>query len=222
MKFYFQKSLIIGIALYSSGIFAANNSYDGFYLGANIGAASLIDKESTDNPATDLHYLSALGVVGGGILGYDFSPREKLKFGVEAFINATDLNIADDQNYSPASSYTVKMYYNFGFRLLPGYEFTPGTIWHLILGYSNAEFNINDNGNYGIIDSDFNKSGFQFGLGMTTALFKNLLLRTDVLYTDYSSQTSNGITTAIPATTQIYHNNLATLEGNLLLIYKFS
>lgn len=220
MKFIFRSWLTAGAILLSNSVFAG--SYGNFYAGANIGVASLIDKENTNNPISDRHDLSASGVLGGGLVGYNFTLQNHFKLGLEGFANYTDLNIADNQNYSPISSYTVNMRNNVGLRLLPGYEFTADTLGHIILGYSSAKFEINDDGNYGIINSEFRKNGFQFGLGMMTALFKNISIRTDVLYTAYSSQTSHGVTTTTPATTQNYYNSLSTLEGNLALIYNFS
>lgn len=219
MKLIFQTGLATCVILFSSC--AAASSFDNFYAGANVGAASLIDKESTNNPIHDSHDLSALGIVGGGLAGFDFTLRDKLKLGIEGFANAANVNISDNQNYTPVTSYTVNMRNNFGVRLLPGYEFTPGTIGHVILGYSAAKFEINDNGNYGIVNSQFRQNGFQYGLGLVVALFKHLSLRTDVLYTSYGSQTSQGVTTTTPSTTQNYRNNLSTLEGNLAFIFKF-
>lgn len=219
MKFIFQTGLMVWAILLSSCAFAWR--YDDFYLGANIGAASLIDKENTNNPIRDRHDLSAFGAVGGGLLGFDFTLWCQVKLGIEGFANATSLNISDNQDYAPVTSYTVNMGNNLGLRLLPGYEFTPGTLGHVILGYSSAKFEINDNGNYGIVNSQFRQNGFQFGLGLIAVLLNDVSVRTDVLYTTYGSQTSNGVTTTTPATPQNYHNSLSTLEGNLALIYKF-
>lgn len=228
MKFSFKNGIAMGAVLFSNWVFAGAQfpcgSDDHFYVGGNMGIASLTDKESTDNPIRDVHYLSSTGFVGGGLFGYDFTLRDQVKLGLEGFINTTDLNLSANQNYSPVTSYTVNMRYNAGIRLLPGYEFTPGTVGHVIIGYSYAQFKINDNGNYGIINKRFNKNGLQLGLGVKTSLFqfKNLSLRTDVLYTAYSSQTSNGVTTTTPPGVQVYHNQLATLEGNLALIYQLA
>ncbi len=226
MPSHFQKSITAGLLLFSSYVFASSadtqlsaTRYNNFYIGADVGIASLVDNESTNTPQ-DSHRLSATGAVGGGFIGYDFTLREQLKLGLEGFINATDLNLSDNQNYAPTSSYKVSMSYSAGFRLIPGYELTPDTIGELILGYAYGKFNVSDNGNYGIINTHFSKSGFQYGLGLKTFIYKNFSVRADVLYTTYSSQTSDGVTTSTPASTQVYKNNLSTLEGNLALIYK--
>lgn len=227
MQLKCQKIIVIGIALLSNCVFAntlfiAPDCYNNFYVGANLGLASLTDKESTNNPINDTHYLSSTGLLGGALVGYDFTLRDQFKLGLEAFANVADLSIADNQNYAPITSYTVNMRDNYGIRLLPGFALTPGTVGHLIVGYSYGKFSINDNGNYGIVGTQFNKSGIQFGAGVTTALFKNISVRFDVLYTDYASQSTNGVTTTTPPGIQSYQNNLAVLEGNLALIYKFA
>lgn len=228
MNFSPRTGIAVAFFLFSHCVFAGESSqsschhYDGFYLGANLGVSSLSDKESTNNPIHDVHYLGAAGIIGGGLLGYDFTLKEQWKLGLEGFINATDITLSDNQNYAPQTSYTVDMYYNTGLRLLPGYEFTPRTIGHLIIGYSYAKFAIKDNGNYGTINTQFQSNGLQLGLGMNTIVFNNFSLRADMLYTLYASQSSKGLTTTTPPSIQVYSNNLSTLEGNLALIYKFA
>ena len=225
----FQKSMAVGLTIFSNYAFASTLStqpthshYNNFYIGADIGAASLMDKESTNIPIRDIHNLSAAGIVGGGLIGYDFTLHDPWKLGLEGFMNATDLNLSTNQNYAPSASYKVNMHYNLGLRMLPGYEFTAGTVVHAILGYSYGSFHVKDNGDYGIINTQFSKSGFQCGLGMKTPVYKTLSIRGDVIYTAYLSQNSSGLTTSTPASTQIYYNNLSALEGDLSLIYKFS
>lgn len=189
------------------------------YVGGMLGAASLMDRESTNIPVHDEHYLSALGAIGGILGGYNFQLQKQWRLGLEGFINASSINISDDQNYTPQTSYTVNMRYNFGVRLLPTYEFTPTTAGHVVLGYSNAGFKINDDGNYGLINKTFSKSGFQTGLGIETCVVRPVSLRGDVLYTFYTSQSSNGVTTTSPSTIQAYNNKLSTLEAELSIIY---
>ena len=75
-------------------------------------------------------------------------------------------------------------------------------------------------GDYGFIKTGISANGFQSGLGMKIpCYFKNLFLRGDVMYTTYGSKTSLGLSSSL--TPLNYHNNFATLEGNLSLIYKF-
>ncbi|MGC1182653.1 hypothetical protein [Legionella sp.] len=213
-----------GMGLFCSSVFAGTlgSPFNGAYIGGNIGVANLLDKESTlyAPGLYDQHQFSATGFLGGGMVGYDYSITNRIKLGVEGFINGTALNIAAEQKYAGSPSFNANMRYSTGFRLLPGFEFVPGTIGHIVLGYSYGKFNIKDSGNYGYINSSISNPGFQTGLNINVpCYFQNLSLRGDMLYTTYSSHSSLGLSTAlIPLN---YYDNFATLEGNLSLIYKF-
>ena len=223
-KYLFGLGLLCSIPAFagSMGELISLPGYNGLYLGGDIGFANLIDKQSTlyIPGAYDKHQLSATGFVGGGMLGYDYSLMERIKLGVEGFINGTALNLSTQQLYTPHVSYNSNMRYTAGVRLLPGYEFSPATIGHLMLGYSYGSFNIKDNGDYGFINTGLASNGFQSGLGLNVPChFKNLSLRGDVVYTTYSAKTSDGLSPTLLS--QNYYNNFATIEGNLSLIYKF-
>lgn len=195
------------------------NPYDGLYLGANVGVSNILDNASwLINP--EEHDLGSLGIVGGGFIGYDYSVTDRAKIGVEGFANAAGLN-ASIRHYFTGTSYSVNSRYNAGIRILPGYQFTPDTVWHLILGYSNAQFNIKDD-QYGLLNKSYNKSGFQSGLGLTSALAGGLSIRLDAMYTTYASQSSTGSSNVSSSQFQYYTNDFSTLEGDLSLIYKFN
>ena len=193
----------------------------GIYLGADIGVADLIDSESTASPLST-HQLSAAGIVAGGLDGYDFTLYDELKLGVEGFINANDLNIATRQYFPTPLSYTVQARYNAGVRLLPGWALSPGTIGHLLLGYANLQLTLQDNGNYGYINQNLNKSGFQCGLGAKTNIVGSLWLRADALYTYYGTLSSVGGNNTQTYAYQTYTNNISTLEGDITVLYQFN
>lgn len=225
MSSHLKKTMIVTfVSLFSPSIFAQPYCpcYDGFYLGANIGIGSLLDHESTSVPIHDVHYLSNVGVIGGGLLGYDLTLSQHWKLGIEGFLNVTDLSISTNQNYSPQATYDAQMNYEAGIRFLPGYELTPGTVLHIILGYVSGSFTINDNGNYGFVDSKFSKNGYQGGVGMKAVVSDNVIIRADMIYTSYASQTNTGHLTSSTGSIQKYNNNFSTFFGNLALIYKFS
>lgn len=225
-----KKTHVFGISFFcSASVFAGTigplldaRMDRGFYIGGDVGVANLLDKESTlyVPGSYDTHQFSATGFVGGGMIGYDYDFNDRLKLGVEGFIQGTALNIAAKQLYGTQPSYRVNMRYNTGVRVLPGYAFSPDTIGHVLLGYSYAKFHLNDNGNYGFINQNVSSNGFQSGLGIRVpCYFKNLSLRGDMIYTTYAANTALGLSSALAP--QNYHNNFATLEGNLSLIYKF-
>lgn len=189
-----------------------------FYVGGDIGVANLQNNEShVVNPES--HQLGAVSIVGGGFVGYDYAISERALLGIEGFIDANALHMSIAHNNF---SYKMDSTYNGGIRLLPSYALTPNTLSHLIVGYSNGHFNIHDNGVYGTVNTSFNKSGFQTGLGFTTTLPPYLLLRVDALYTTYGHQetTGQGLSGSGNAY-QYYTNQFSTLAGELSLIYKF-
>lgn len=190
---------------------------NGFYVAGEIGVANLGDKESHSLPS-ETHQLGAFGVIGGGYLGYEYAINDHCGLGLEFFADATGLNAAITHD---PSTYQLNQSYDIGVRFVPEYAFTPATAGHIILGYTNGKFNISDNGVYGYIDTSYNTSGFQTGLGYTTRLHNNISLRLDLIYDIYASETSSG-TGLIAGTTQLYTNTFSTLAGELSLIYKFS
>lgn len=217
MNLTFKKGIFFVLTMFSSQLFASSGNH--FYVGGTLGVSSLADQESTYVPLYDKHTLGASGLTGGALVGYNFNLPHQWLIALEGALNVVSIDIADNQNYAPQSSYTVDMRYNAGVRILPTYVFSPTTSGHIILGYVSGGFKINDNGNYGLIHKTFSEGGLQTGVGMDTALSPCVDLRADVLYTNYGSQTSNGLTTGLPAAIQSYHNNLSTLEASLSVIY---
>lgn len=226
MRFFCKRMVGLALLACSYTVFAGtmgadqmSNPYDGLYLGANVGVANLLDDASwLINPED--HDLGTIGIIGGGFIGYDYSITDQVKIGLELFANANGLNTSI-RHYITETAYTVHSRYNGGLRLLPGYQCSPDTVLHLILGYSNAQFEIKDN-LYGYLDKTYNKSGFQSGLGLTSSLIGGLSIRLDALYTTYAGQSSTGLSLVNGSLYQYYTNDFSTLEGDLSLVYKFN
>ncbi len=215
---------LFGIGLLSSTIFAGTMGNEntrliqnGFYLAGEIGTASLVDKES-HSLLPETHQLGSSGIIGGGYLGYEYGISDYCGLSLEFFADATGFNAAI--THEPFT-YHHNQSHDIGVRVLPEYAFTPETTGHIILGYSNGQFNISDNGVYGYIDNSFTTNGFQTGLGFTTLLRDNFSLRFDAIYDIYASETRSGAGLTA-GTTQLYTNAFSTLAGELSLIYKFS
>lgn len=77
------------------------DSYNGVYIGADIGLTTLFQKVSSSLNGTAPSPLVAtseqpnghFGITGGGILGYDYSVRPKIKLGIEEYFNGTNVSI---------------------------------------------------------------------------------------------------------------------------------
>lgn len=194
--------------------------YDGVYVGADIGLSNLLDKVSHVNASQTLQ-LGSLGIVGGGFIGYDYSISDRVKLGAEFFGQANGLNTSV-QYFNPSSTYQLSSRYSLGVRVLPGYEFLPGAVGHVILGYSNTQFKIQDNGAYGFLTETMHKSGFQSGLGFLVAVTPSFLVRFDGTYTNFTSQSNKGLTATYPQQYQYYTNDFSLFSGELSVIYKFN
>lgn len=198
---------------------ASYNPYDGLYVGADIGVINTHNTLSTNFPSASLD-LAATGIVGGALIGYDFSVVERFKVGIEFLANAAGVNAAS-RRYSDNTSFSTQQSYYLAPRVLPGFLFYDKVVGHVIIGYTNSSFTIKDNGIHGFLNKSANLSGFQIGLGMKTELIQNFTLRADAVYSIYEGLSSNGASNTILYNFQKYTNNLSTLEGNLILTYKF-
>lgn len=188
---------------------------NGFYIAGDIGAADLMTKES-HSVAPESHQLGSIGAVGGAFVGYDYGFNNRVRFAVEGFIEAANQSASISHG---SNTYTMQQDYNLGVRVLPEYVFTPFTVGHIILGYVNGRFHINDNGVYGIINTAYHQSGFQAGAGFTTAVWNNILFRLDALYDAYPSNTSTGV--GLTTATQGYTNRFSQFGGEFAVVYKF-
>lgn len=216
------KAITSTLLLISSGAFSGtmgestDTIRNGFYVAGEIGTAGFVDKESHySSPET--HQLGAIGIIGGGYVGYEYGLSNTLGLALEFFADATGLNAAI--THEPFT-YHHSQSYDLGVRVLPKYAFTPMTSGHVILGYTNGKFNISDNGVYGLIKTGYNKSGFQTGLGFTTVVNDSFSMRVDAIYDIYGSQKNTGLGLTA-GTLQVYKNTFSTLAGELSLIYKF-
>lgn len=188
---------------------------NGFYIAGNIGVQNLFDNEShTLYP--EHHQLGALGVVGGGFLGYSYSLGQQTGVSLEFFADATGVNTSISHN---PTTYQMNQRYDLGLRLLPEYHLNEHTTAHVMLGYVNGHFNISDNGVYGTVSNAFNASGFQTGLGLTVAHTEHLMTRIDMLYNLYASNSSTGLW-LVPPARQTYNNQFNGLIAQLAFVYK--
>lgn len=194
---------------------------EGFYFGVNLGVTSLMDSQSIPNLGYK-HLFSHPGFVGGGFIGHDKSISPKLNLGIEGFMQGDSLALSTTRNYGGYRYYRARMYYNTGVRLLPGLKLDKNTIGHGLIGYSSALFSTKDSNNYGTLDKNKNKDGFQCGLGLETKLSKMLSIRGDTLYTIYSSSRLVGVSFAPSNLPQYYFKKFRTLEGSVSLVYRFT
>jgi outer membrane immunogenic protein len=203
----FKKTLLTAaLALAATGAASA----DGFYAGLGLGASAL-HSQSTLNSLTGDDSTGEngnFGVLGGLFGGYNFNFANQLNLGLEAFVNADSAKFNESVN---AVGYTGKLTYNYGLRVLPGYQITADTDLHLLAGVARGHFE----GSSVNFSNSQNVNGWQLGLGSTTSVNTNFAVRGDVIYTGYKTQNlnfSNGDTGSFKAN---------TLDGVISGEYKF-
>lgn len=219
------KAAVLGVLLLQSSFLCAGSMADldtlplpilnGFYIGGNLGAGDFLNKEMhTVNAET--HQLGAVNFIGGGLIGYDYAFMPWLHTALEFFGDGTEFNLEISRT---PNTYTMSQRYDIGFRVLPTYFFTPQTSIHLIFGYVNGGFKINDNGRYGYINQSTNQSGFQTGLGFNNELAWNFSIRLDGIYNIYGAQNSIGSNSN--GVYQTYSNTFSSFIGQVGLVYQF-
>lgn len=201
------------------------------------GDASGISSNSTMDQGSNLNLNSNV------LAGYAWRFSNKLFLGVEAFgtyNNASvgfdgeqDIQTAAGNNIESIYSGDYTMHYTYGVRALPGYQIKPGVVAYGIVGYSHAHGDLNYNDGSTTIDSNEttfpaitykeNYDGYQLGLGSMVNITKNVLVRADVIYTGYSSQTINAgtVNTDSDSLSTPTTFTFSTLEGDFSLIYQF-
>lgn len=186
------------------------------YIGANVGAAGFLNRESTSSP-DEAHHLGALGFTGGGYFGYEFR-TSRFDFSVEIFGNG-ELAEAKILHYENGSTLKERYIANYGIRVLPGCRITPSSTLYLLAGYVRGEFKILDNGAYGTIDKRYGSNGYQVGLGTKIDITRLFSIRLDTNYSGFASQTKNGLSTT--GVSNHYTSRPSSLEGLISFVLNF-
>jgi opacity protein-like surface antigen len=205
-----NKSLLVGaIALAASSVALA----DGFYVGAGVGGTGFHNQSNIDNGVVKSD-TGNLGVIGGVLAGYNWNFANQFNLGVEGFANATSAKTT--ANYLDSTvTVTQKARYNYGVRLVPGYQVTPDTDVHAIVGYVRGNFKTEASAGSFSASKTFNANGFQLGVGSGTNVAKNVVVRGDVVYSGYQSKTVSD------AEGDTAKNKINTLDGIVSVAYKF-
>lgn len=177
-----KKTLLTALlALTATGVASANGFYAGFGVG---GSALHSGNDLTQSSTTTSHDIGNIGALGSVFGGYNFNLDNQVNLGIEAFANADSVKAQyQDSTYT----LTEKLTYNYGLRLVPGYQITADTDLHLLAGLARGHFTGRDS--TGGEDDSKNIYGWQGGFGATTAVNSNFSVRGDLIYTDYKKKT---------------------------------
>jgi len=205
---------------------------DGFYVGAQVGYDSygvgLSRTASFGVPPvvtlTNSRNLSATGWVGGLFAGYGMYFNNFYYLAGEVFGNGSgasqthNFSIVDNTDGSATSSSSTKVSVDgsWGVSVLPGLKVNDSTLAYVRLGYNQAKLKASETLTVGTL-APFNGSrskwqgGFNYGVGMESAVYQNVSLRGEFSHTNYSSFTNSATGTKVsPSDNQymvglIYH-----------------
>lgn len=175
---------------YKAPAIEAVYDWTGFYAGVNAGVGLGRNRTQSFAPGySDSHYLSPLGAVGGGQIGYNWQTNSFLGpivFGIEADIQGADMT--DDRTNILGDTYNQKLDWFGTVRGRVGLVTGP-TLSYVTAGY--AYGNINTSGVVNGVPFAFNggRSGWTWGSGVEAALGGNWTGKIEYLYLDLGDRT---------------------------------
>ncbi|MDR3477163.1 MAG: outer membrane beta-barrel protein [Gammaproteobacteria bacterium] len=178
---------------------------DGFYVGAQVGYDSYRVRENV-GIASGVSALSAnpvinsTGFVGGLLAGYGQYFNSMYYLGGELFVNTSGASQSNNATFTSGATvaqtntkFTVGT--SWGIGLLPGIKVNDSTLVYIRLGYNQARLKGRQNYTLAGVTAGTSKNnwqgGFNYGLGMETAIYPNLSLRTEYSHTNYNSFNNN-------------------------------
>jgi outer membrane immunogenic protein len=166
---------------------AAAPSWNGFYLGAGIGAGAVvhdIDVNAAGTSVLGFDGIGGEGIFGTVIAGFDRQIAPHIVAG--AFFDYDFSNISTDLNVGAgllSGSLDHKHSWSVGGRV--GYLTSPATLWYGLAGYTQATFDLSSN--IGSLDlPEFN--GYFVGGGVESILRDGWSLRAEYRFTQFDSE----------------------------------
>ena len=181
---------------------ASNGLKDGFYVGAQIGHDNYRAHQTSSEVLADgstvvgSHTPDASGLAGGLFAGYG-KYFDAFYLGGELFVNTTGADQTDSVTITSAGStvsYSSKATVgtSWGISILPGLKVNDSTLAYVRLGYNQAHLKGQETAVDAAAVSAYSskndwQGGFNYGLGIETAICNNLSVRGDYSHTSYNS-----------------------------------
>lgn len=176
----------------------ATPCFSGLYIGASVGpeGASFSQKSHVMRPGSldvvDKEHFSGLGGFGSIFAGYGLTyDRFYLAGEVNANVSSVEYDLSNDEFLHQTFSKTYFTIKNSeGVSLLPGYFFSSDTFVYGRIGYANGRLKIVES-DPTIRNSNRNRSGIRYGLGIRHDLTPRLTAMMDYSQINYKSVTSH-------------------------------
>lgn len=200
-------------------IFATSTINAGFYGGAGIGSdtvdfnqRSLVSPISDGVHPVDFNVINKSHLSGTGVFGTLFVGFEKLynKWYLAGEANANISSVTHTEynhefvHLNFADTF-IKMQNSFGLSVLPGFQFTPSTLFYGRLGWTNSKIQ-QRTGDLSLVNFSVRRDGFRYGVGVKQAITDRVALRMDysrIAYGSIQTRTNDG---AVPKSTQLAPN----------------
>jgi len=162
-------------------------SWDGVYLGGQIGGAWSDSDVDSLSPVVQSYSTDASGFIGGVYAGYNFSLGSDVILGVETDFNWGSLDDSRTINIGGIDTRAkIEQKWAGAVRLRAGYEMDR---WlpYLAAGYAYARIDSQVQSNIALPGFQNSKtlSGWTVGVGSDYAILDNILLRAEYRYNDY-------------------------------------
>jgi len=165
---------------------------DGFYVGLGGGPEAIDFKQSAtiSRPGSylvnDDSRLSGTGLFGSIFGGYAWIHRSFYLAGEGNFEinNANHQRSNDEFIHQTFSSVSYRLPHAFGLNLLPGYLFTPTTLFYARIGYALGHLKVSSS-DISIPSFNKNLNGFSFGLGVNQVLSQHVAMRMEYHQINY-------------------------------------
>jgi len=198
---------------------------DGLYIGFELGYDSYrspvnINASINGDTVSANPVINSSGFVGGIFAGYGHYFKNILYLAGETYVNGSGAYASYSFNDGISrSTYNsqISAGTSFGGALLPGIKINDSSLFYLRLGstWANVENkeSASSGGNSATVDTKTWTHGIAYGLGLETAIYKALSLRTEFTHTDYNNSSYSSFGTFFsPADNQvmvglIYHVN---------------
>lgn len=181
-------------------IFAASTVNAGMYAGIGLGSdtvdfamRSRVYEINPGHPHSfdviNKSHLSATGLFGTLFAGYGTVFQNNLYLGAE--ING-NLSSTESKGYNHEfvhnsfSDTVIKIKRSIGISVLPGYQFTPATLFYGRLGVTNSTIQVNTS-DISLENFSKQRNGFRYGLGIKQNITDRLAVRMDYSRIDYNT-----------------------------------
>jgi len=175
-------------------LLSATTAQAGWYIGAGLGPDTVDFKQNGhvfqpgNFSVIDKTHLSSTGIYATLFGGYGALVHNQwyLAGEVNGNISSTSFRSSNSEYvHSTFSNTKFKINNSVGISVLPGYQYSPGTLFYGRLGYQNGHFR-STTSDVSLANVSKREGGFRYGVGLKQALTPRLAVRMDYSRIDYS------------------------------------